>query len=36
MHLATAVALIAVLVIGTYRLAAAPAAESALVPAEAR
>jgi len=36
MHLATAVALIAVLVIGTFRLAAVPATGSSLVPAEAR
>jgi heme A synthase len=36
MHLAAAVALLATLVITTYRLAAAPAANPALVPAEVR
>ncbi len=36
MHLATAVALLATLVITTYRLASAPAPHPAMVPAEAR
>jgi hypothetical protein len=36
MHLATGVALLAVLVITTYRLGAMPANATRLVPAEAR